>query len=114
MRILLFALLMVAASPAAAHATLESASPRVGSTTAPTDTIRLDFNEGIEPRFSTVELFDAEGKLIATPKPTLADETALVLHLAAPLSLGRYRVKWHVLSVDAHRTKGDFSFTVAP
>jgi len=31
-----------------------------------------------------------------------------------PLAPGRYRVKWHVLSVDTHVTEGDFTFTVAP
>jgi len=29
-----------------------------------------------------------------------------------PLPAGTYRVKWHVVSVDTHRTQGDFKFTV--
>ncbi|MFZ0103951.1 MAG: copper resistance protein CopC [Pseudolabrys sp.] len=30
------------------------------------------------------------------------------------LPKGTYKVLWHVLSVDTHRTQGDFSFRVAP
>ena len=28
------------------------------------------------------------------------------------LSPGTYRVRWHVLSVDTHKTEGSFTFTV--
>jgi copper resistance protein C len=29
-----------------------------------------------------------------------------------PLAPGVYQVQWHVISVDTHRTQGNFSFTV--
>ena len=31
-----------------------------------------------------------------------------------PLKQGSYRVTWHALSVDAHRTNGTYTFRVAP
>jgi methionine-rich copper-binding protein CopC len=31
-----------------------------------------------------------------------------------PLAPGRYRVRWHVVSVDTHRTEGEYSFSVEP
>ena len=31
-----------------------------------------------------------------------------------PLSPGTYKVIWRVLSVDTHRTQGNFSFRVGP
>jgi methionine-rich copper-binding protein CopC len=35
------------------------------------------------------------------------------LHVALkPLSPGTYKVIWRVLSVDTHRTQGDFTFRV--
>jgi hypothetical protein len=37
----------------------------------------------------------------------------LVLPLP-PLAPGRYRVRWHVVSVDTHRTEGEFGFEVTP
>jgi hypothetical protein len=34
--------------------------------------------------------------------------------MVKPLMPGVYQVHWHVISVDTHRTEGNFSFTVAP
>ena len=42
-----------------------------------------------------------------------ARETAAALVLPLPrLAPGRYRVRWHVVSVDTHRTEGSFEFSV--
>jgi methionine-rich copper-binding protein CopC len=36
-----------------------------------------------------------------------------VMHLSVGiLAPGNYTVKWHVTSVDTHKTQGSFSFTV--
>jgi copper resistance protein C len=106
----------VLASAALAHAFLKEAVPPVGGAvpTSPTE-IRLTFSEGIEPRFSGIELATLDGRVIAT-KPAirnLADNKQLVLAVP-PLAPGRYRVTWHVVSVDTHRTEGAYSFVVAP
>jgi methionine-rich copper-binding protein CopC len=31
-----------------------------------------------------------------------------------PLKPGRYRVTWHAVSVDTHRTEGKYNFLVVP
>jgi len=31
-----------------------------------------------------------------------------------PLTPGHYKVSWHVVSVDTHRTEGSFSFDIQP
>jgi len=31
-----------------------------------------------------------------------------------PLPSGRYKVSWHVVSVDTHLTQGDFTFEIKP
>jgi copper resistance protein C len=41
-----------AATSAFAHAQLEKATPAVGGTVASASEIRLEFSEGVEPRFS--------------------------------------------------------------
>ena len=41
------------------------------------------------------------------------DDKQLVLAVP-PLGPGRYRVIWHVVSVDTHRTEGEYTFTVGP
>ncbi len=33
---------------------------------------------------------------------------------AAPLPPGTYKVTWHALSTDGHRTQGSYEFTEAP
>jgi copper resistance protein C len=101
---------------ALAHAFLDQAAPPVGGTvqTAPKE-IRLTFSEGVEPHFSGIEVMASDGHAIATG-PALrdpGDDKQLVVAMP-PLAPGRYRVRWHVVSVDTHRTEGDYSFTVGP
>jgi copper resistance protein C len=106
----------MAAMAALAHAFLKQAAPPVGGTVAisPKE-IRLTFSEGIEPRFSEIELATSDGRAIATG-PVIrdpGDDKQLVLPVP-PLAPGRYKVSWHVVSVDTHRTEGAYSFAVAP
>ena len=109
---------LAVALPAAswAHAFLDHAAPPVGGTvaTAPPE-IRLYFSEAVEPLFSGIELSGADGEAIATPHSEVApgDKTQLILKLP-PLRPGKYRVRWHVVSIDTHRTEGDFTFEVRP
>ena len=101
---------------ALAHAFLDRAVPPIGGAVpASPKEIRLTFSEGVEPGFSAIELATSEGRTIATG-PALrdpGDDKQLVLAVP-PLAPGRYRVSWHVVSVDTHRTEGDFTFTVGP
>lgn len=104
------------AGPAGAHAFLDHASPAVGSTVhTPPAQVKLWFTGELEPAFSTAQVSDAAGKRVdkADAAVDAADNTLLTLSLQ-PLSAGRYRVSWRVLSVDTHATEGDFSFDVAP
>jgi methionine-rich copper-binding protein CopC len=108
--------MLLAASPAFAHAFLERADPPVGSDlpTAP-QTMTLRFTEGIEPRFSTIEIRDANGAVVAIGKPHTAPGNDRELLVALPeLHKGRYTVTWHATSVDTHKTEGSFQFNIAP
>lgn len=44
----------------------------------------------------------------------LAANMALLVLAVARLGPGRYRVTWHVVSVDTHPTEGVFDFEVKP
>jgi methionine-rich copper-binding protein CopC len=104
------------ATAAAAHAFLDHAVPAVGSTVhqAPAQ-VRLWFTQELEPAFSTVEVVDAADKRVDTGDKHLDPKDASVLEVSLPpLHPGKYRVKWHALSVDTHVTEGDFTFTVTP
>lgn len=108
-----FALLPVAAF---AHAHLDHASPAVGSTvTQSPKEVSLWFTEALEAKFSSIEVRDAQGGLMQAGPATLArDNTAQLRVPLKPLPPGTYKVIWRVLSVDTHRTQGDFTFRVGP
>src|ERR1700736_5264152 len=108
----------IVTAPAVAlpHAFLNQAAPPVGGTVpASPKEIRLIFSEGIEPRFSGIDLATGDGRTVATGAAAVdpANDKQLVLALP-PLAPGRYRVRWHVVSVDTHRPEGEDSFSVAP
>jgi methionine-rich copper-binding protein CopC len=102
------------ASPAFAHAFLERASPPVGaSVDASPPELSIQFTEGVEPAFSTIEVNRADGVAVAAGKPHLAPDNNRRLMIDLPkLPAGTYTVVWHVTSVDTHKTEGKFKFTV--
>jgi len=116
MRALVLLLAMAQAGLAAAHAFLEHATPPVGSTIASAPArVSLRFTQRLEPAFSRVEVFDAQGKRVDRDDVQVApDEPTTLAVSVAPLAPGRYVVKWRVLSVDTHVTEGDYAFTVGP
>ena len=104
------------AGAASAHAFLDHAVPAVGGTVsaAPAE-VRLFFSEAIEPLFSGVELTTADGAAIPTDATVVDPHDPMQLVLKVPpLTPGRYRVRWHVVSVDTHRTEGGFTFEIRP
>jgi methionine-rich copper-binding protein CopC len=115
MRILAFAatvlLTLAATTTAYAHAFLDHAEPRVGSTisTAPKEVV-LSFTQNLEPAFSSVEVSDANGARVDQGKPKINASTMRIG--IKSLSPGTYRVRWQVLSVDTHTTEGNFTFQV--
>jgi copper resistance protein C len=115
MRILIFVvavlLAAVASTTAQAHAFLDHAEPRVGSTvpTAPRE-LALFFTQNLEPAFSSFEVSDANGARVDLGKPSISASTMRVGLKTLPP--GTYRVRWHVLSVDTHTTEGNFTFHV--
>ncbi len=99
------------ATGAFAHATLERASPPVGgSVTGSPGEVRLWFTEAIEPRFSGAEVTGPSGRVGERASVSGKELVIAVPHLAP----GTYRVNWHVISVDAHKEEGSFTFEVRP
>jgi len=114
-RLVLWALLgglsLLRAVPSSAHAFLDHADPRVGSTVTSPPALTLFFTEPVEPAFSHVEVLDHDGKPVTAAQPThpRPDELQLALPALAP---GEYTVHWAVVSVDTHPTEGRFTFSV--
>ncbi|MBU9517630.1 copper homeostasis periplasmic binding protein CopC [Burkholderia multivorans] len=106
----------IALVPAAAfaHGKLESAAPASGSTVdvAP-DVLRLTFNEDLEPTFSSIKVADASGAAITKEKAKVDGANPRVMTVAVPkLASGTYTVQWAVMTADAHKTKGTYTFKV--
>ena len=110
---LLCVLLMT--SDADAHAFLLKSDPSVGATVAAPQTLRLEFTEAVELAFSGIDVANGSGGAIPVQNVRLdANDRKVLLADVPQLSAGAYRVKWHVVSVDTHRTEGDFAFRVKP
>jgi copper resistance protein C len=105
-------LLLFGAEAARAHAFLDHAEPRVGSSVAVAPRqLSLWFTQDLEPAFTTVQVQNSAGARVDQGTPRIGP--ANVMHVGLkPLPPGTYRVLWHALSVDTHTTEGSFSFHV--
>jgi hypothetical protein len=115
-RVIAFVVLAFIASVAGAHAFLDHASPRVGSTVnAAPGEVALWFSQDLEPAFSTVRVLDKDGKEVDRQDKRIDPSDRSVMRVSLPpLGPGTYKVQWRVLSADTHVTEGDFTFTVKP
>ena len=108
--------LLGSASAAFAHAHLKTAKPAVNGTvtTAPAEVV-INFTEGIEPRFSSIEVRDAQDQRVDSGDAHAApdDASRFIVGLKA-LPAGIYKVIWHATAVDTHKTDGTYQFTVRP
>lgn len=111
--VLMLALVLATGTCAAhAHAKLERAEPRAGSSVAlaPSE-VALWFTERLEPSFSSLTVTNASGQPVNVGNPNV-NGTIMRVPLQA-IGPGSYQVNWRVLSVDTHKTEGSFSFTVS-
>jgi methionine-rich copper-binding protein CopC len=117
MRILMILTFLLAATGVAfPHAHLDQASPAPGSTVGqPPKEIALTFTNELEPAFSSIDVRDEKGASVQSGKATVdkRNHTQLSVPLK-PLPPGTYKVIWRVLSVDTHRSQGNFTFRVGP
>lgn len=104
-------LLLLTAS-AMAHAHLEKSVPAARAAVKSPRHVVLTFSEALEPAFSGALLMDQDGRNFSVA-PTKVDGTVMTL-TPGRLAPGRYRVSWHAVAHDTHRTEGNFSFTVLP
>lgn len=123
MNIKISRLLVTAAATAAAalspvitfaHGKLESAIPAAGSAVdSSPDMLRLTFNEDLESAFSSIKVVDASGTRASKDKAKVDSSNPRVLMVEVPkLASGSYTVQWAVMTHDAHKTKGSYTFAV--
>lgn len=106
--------LMSAASAAFAHAHVEQATPAADSTVHSVNELRLVFSEGVEQAFTKVVIsHDQAPVAVSSIKTEPGNKKVLIVTPAQPLPAGTYNVKWNAVSVDTHKSAGDYSFTVS-
>lgn len=103
---------LLSAGPSLAHAILVESAPAIEAQIPPGDTaIRLRFNSRLDRGRSRLTLIRADRTIQILPiAPEGTDDLLLT---TVPLSPGTYIVRWQVLAIDGHITRGDVPFTVA-
>jgi copper resistance protein C len=96
---------------AEAHAFLDHADPKVGSTirNSPSQ-VTVWMTENLEPAFSRLQVFDARGDEV-DKKDTKVNGATMAVSLSK-LAAGTYRVSWVAVATDTHKTSGTFNFTI--
>jgi copper transport protein len=113
--LILFCWVALVVAPALAHAELVRSLPAANAALdRPPAQIELFFSETLEPSFSAIKVFDANGAQVdggdSRVDPT--DSTHLLVSLRS-LPDGVYTVSWQALSAtDGHITSGAFPFAV--
>lgn len=112
------AALALAATPlrrAGAHALVVEAEPAAGAVFAeePPPRVRLRFNSRVDRARSRLVLHAPDGGQTPLPLESGNDPTLLEARTGiVPWSPGAWRLRWQVLALDGHITRGDVPFTV--
>ena len=103
--------------PAFAHAHLTASTPAANAN-VPSGPNELDltFSEGVNLKFTGVKVTGPHNETVSTGAASLraGGSTTLVVPISARLAAGTYKVDWHVLARDGHKTNGVYTFTVSP
>src|SRR5262249_1822145 len=101
-----------AAVPAWAHAVIISAAPNADAQVAPGKVaIRLEFNSRIDKERSRLQLTAPDGgKSDITIDQS--GEPNIITATTGDLAAGAYVLRWQVLAIDGHITRGDIPFNV--
>jgi methionine-rich copper-binding protein CopC len=111
--LVLAASLMMATGSAFAHAHPKVMEPGVDSIGPAPAQVSIRYTEGLEPKFSSIQVSGENGAAVTQAKSTVdsADATHMTLALPA-LKPGVYTVHWVAIATDGHRTEGTYHFTV--
>lgn len=101
--------------PAWSHAGLVKSSPKAGEAVGQSPAeVRAWFSEELAVKTSTLRLYDAHNKVLATGGVDPKVSKHNVMRLAVPhLSAGAYLVRWHAVAADDNKaTDGSFRFSI--
>lgn len=106
------ALILAAPGLALAHAIVVTSAPVLDSEVlGPEIAVTVKFNSRIDHQRSRLSIVDAGG---GTQELKIDDKAPVdaLIGKAKGLAPGKYRIRWQVLAIDGHITRGDIPFTV--
>jgi methionine-rich copper-binding protein CopC len=108
--------LLASAGAAFGHSYPKTAEPPInGSVAVAPAEVAINFTEGLEPKFSSIEVDDASGQRVDQGDAHAAPDDPKRLSIGVrKLAPGNYKVIWHATAVDTHKTEGNYTFTVQP
>ncbi|MGA3246972.1 MAG: copper resistance protein CopC [Paraburkholderia sp.] len=108
------ALMIAGCQLAHAHAFPTHQAPGAGATVSTSQKdVAIDFDDGLEPAFSSITVTDAQGKPVTSAKAAVDPSNKKHMSVALnPLTPGDYTVAWVAVAEDGHRTQGHYTFTV--
>ena len=110
------AAILLAPRPGAAHAVVVTSEPAAGAAlAAPPQAVIIRFNSRIDHARSRLTLVAPDGTQSVLALAPNAEPTMLEASLPAGLAPqpGAWRLRWQVLAIDGHITRGDVPFTIA-
>jgi copper resistance protein C len=101
---------------AAAHALVVASEPEAGASLAAAPArVRLRFNSRIDRARSRLTLHGPDNGQTPLPLDAVKEPTLLEARTdIVPWSPGAWRLRWQVLALDGHITRGDVPFTLRP
>jgi len=110
---LAIAFVVVLATPAFAHATLNSATPTPeADSVQPPKSVTLYFSEPVTFANDAIRVFDSKGNELKIGKTVHGARSSIATASLPKLNDGIYAVTWRVISADTHPVQGAFSFAV--
>lgn len=102
------------ATQASAHAHLTASDPAANAVVASPKQLTLHFSERLNTKFSglTLTMANMGNMAVAAQVAVGKDGASLVATPTQTLAAGAYKVSWHAVTADTHRTEGSYSFTV--
>jgi hypothetical protein len=98
---------------ALAHAVLVRSSPAIHSTMhGPDVAVAMKFSSRVDGARSTILLSTPDGQSLPVTIERQSTPDTLTAHLTH-LKRGKYAIRWQVLAVDGHVTRGEIPFNVS-
>jgi copper resistance protein C len=114
MRGVVAAMALTVTQLAHAHAYPKTQVPTAGATvTTVQKDVSIEFDDGLEPAFSSIAVTDSMGKSATRGKSVV--DASDKKHMSVALNVltpGIYTVSWVAVAADGHRTQGHYAFTV--